>query len=356
MTTLQRDLKNCGVCGNPTLSEIERVVDHGSPWEKFLVLSIPSIPKDVRDQLSPEHFYNDAVARLEKFAQKQIKENKHLGVYECCVQDPDTKLLRFYKRSKMKLFFDAYMQTAVPYCMPKLLPLDHANPSHRLADQVIRGFPFTSASYQWPTDKNGKHLHPIVQISLERAGKLLDANLGEGLLQVWLDNQSLNPIIRVIPPSALSDPMDTFYPEDASCDSPFTHDMGSFPHPRIEWLPMGRMFPCLYSTNTDWWDIELEIPDTTIEELSEKIDTLGIPRYMRNYFGCRAPLRLGGFPDSGGNAMCLISWPNYGSHGCVLPEKVLLYMHGGDTFCLVVTFEHDDAGNVEFDARISYDR
>lgn len=331
--------------------------EKGSPMLKLSVLRNPSVPLDIREKLSPDYFYKDAVSKLEKFIQKLPKAKKDL---EVVTQDIETKLIRVNWLSKFKRYFEFYMQTALPYCLPKFLPFDWENSSHRLDDQALKGFPFTSSTWPWPTDVHGYHLNPTAQLNLERAGKLLGEDLGGGLLQVW-HMEAEEPLIRVIPASSLSETMDSFYPEYAPWLESYgggsiTMNETNLPHPRIEWLPMGRMFPSLCHTFYDWWESDLEITYEEMEELSDKIDSLEIPYDTRNYFGSSPSLRLGGFPDGSGNYMDLVEWPTYGSDGCVIPEKMLLYMVSDDIFCLAVKFHRDAQGNVVFSANISCDR
>ena len=65
---------------------------------------------------------------------------------------------------------------------------------------MIGCFPWTSESYPWPNKAA-----PGIQVDLRRMSKLSGENLGDGLLQVWFDNEeddddiSWPSVIRVIP-------------------------------------------------------------------------------------------------------------------------------------------------------------
>lgn len=69
----------------------------------------------------------------------------------------------------------------------------------RMAPMLI-GPLFTSDSHPWPM-KGGKFLEPLIQFDLEWAGGLSGVNLGEGILQLWLDSLSGRDDheIRIIP-------------------------------------------------------------------------------------------------------------------------------------------------------------
>ena len=316
------------------VASLKLAAKQGSRLQQLNVLRNPASPESIKEKLSANYFYNEAVTKLNKLIRSQV------GV--------------------KKQFLEAYMESPAFYCMPNFLPLDRDNPSHRIEDQVIRGFPFTSKSYPWPMTEGSFH-QPIAQINLKKAGELLGDNLGDGLLQVWLEVDETEPHIRIIPESSLSEPLDIFYP-----DNPFWEDelsgvliyrnFNDLPTPRIEWIPMGKMFPNPFLTHSDWWEIDLELDYDTVEKLSEKINEIGIPMNMQSYFGSDAFLRLGGYPDADGNNSSLIEWPKYTSKGSAQPEKLLLYIAGSDMFCLAVTYSMNASNEIKFDVRMSCDR
>ena len=105
-------------------SQLGWVARHGSRGQQLAVLRNPAVPDDVRASLTPAHFHNDALRRLESLALAQPTPVR-------------------------RRFVEAHARLSRPYCLPRYLPLDRANPAHRFADQVGVGFPFTSAACPW---------------------------------------------------------------------------------------------------------------------------------------------------------------------------------------------------------------
>jgi len=68
---------------------------------------------------------------------------------------------------------------------------------------MISGPLFTSDQFPWP-EIGGRFMEPIAQFYLDELGKLDHANLGEGLLQLWVGPGIEDYLIRVIPRSAIS--------------------------------------------------------------------------------------------------------------------------------------------------------
>jgi hypothetical protein len=316
------------------VASLKLAAKQGEKLQQLNVLRNPTSLDNIKENLSANYFYSEAVAKLNKLIRTQTGETKQ--------------------------FLEAYMESPASYCMPNFIPLDRDNPSHRIEDQVIRGFPFTSKSYPWPMTEGSFH-QPIAQINLKKAGELLGDYLGDGLLQVWLEIDETEPHIRMIPESSLSEPLDIFYP-----DNPFWEDelsgvliyrnFNDLPTPRIEWIPMGKMFPDPFLTHSDWWEIDLELDYDTVETLSEQIDKIGIPMNMKSYFGGDILLRLGGYPDADGNNSNLIEWPKYTTKGSIQPEKLLLYISSSDMFSVAVTYSMNPNQEVTFDVRVSCDR
>lgn len=74
-------------------------------------------------------------------------------------------------------------------------------PRHRL-EAMFSGPLFISEKHPWPTNKKGNPLEPICQIDLPRLPKLGNLFFGDGLLQLWMDEDEddlFKPFLRLIP-------------------------------------------------------------------------------------------------------------------------------------------------------------
>ena len=261
--------------------------EHGSRGQQLAVLRNAAVPEDVRALLTPAYFHNDALRRLESLALAQPMPVR-------------------------RRFVEAYARLSRPYCLPRYLPLDRANPAHRFADQVGVGFPFTSVAWPWP-QADGKPLQPVAQVNLERAGKLLGEPLGAGLLQCWkvvLPRylSQYEPFIRHIPEAALTDAPSDARLLDVASDQEWDESQGGdgpdhdawWVDQRVDWIPMGHMFPDpLLAMVGEWQPEHLGFADWyDAEEFAAEIKRAGIPSDLGAYFGQAEGIRLGGFPDA----------------------------------------------------------
>jgi hypothetical protein len=66
---------------------------------------------------------------------------------------------------------------------------------------ILGGAPFTSELYPWPRTSGEVPYIPLVQINLTELNRTTGRNVGEGLLQVWLDvtDDDLPNLLRVVP-------------------------------------------------------------------------------------------------------------------------------------------------------------
>jgi hypothetical protein len=235
------------------------VAENGSQMkQKMALLLNPKLPNDLRGKLTPASLYEAAIERLQNYANAQ----DNLAVKKC---------------------IENYSTSSRPYCVANFLPINPKDTSHRLGD-MVGGFPFTSYADPWPVSEMGIYKQPIVQINLELAGKLLEEDLGSGLLQVWADvledgwqydsgwpvEKVMNAVqIRVIEKHDLSESPNSFYPSYAPWDTPDEELDDSKSHvclmrllrnhinnPRINWIEFGRMFQPTYS-----WEIPTEFSD-----------------------------------------------------------------------------------------------
>lgn len=273
-------------------------------------------------------------------------------------------LIEKVSSSTEKEFLNAYKNAALTFAMPNFLPFDPLNPTQRFADQIIKAFPFTSESWPWPTNATGKYLKPLVQLNLERASAVLKVNLGEGLLQVWLDN--LEPTLRLIPLIALDEPLDDFYPEDAPwlIDDFYPEDecmerliwqfREDLPTPIVKWVSEGTMFPKPSLIYKSWVDETLKLPNNSKKKLFDSIESLGVPIYLPSFFDKRVLLWLGGYPISSSLNIHSSYWPTTPDNAVEKAGKrLLLFLASDDVFALRVSFEEGIEGNMIFKAELS---
>ncbi|MFZ4860019.1 MAG: DUF1963 domain-containing protein [Desulfuromonadaceae bacterium] len=271
-------------------------------WPNILVN--PIVPVSLVDDVNPNNLFAFAKQRLQDFKDKASDEI-------------------------VEKYLDLYLNTVRPFFVPRFLNFDKNIREHRLSDQVLCGFPYTSQKWSWPVGSNGLHMQPVAQINLENVGKLLRLPLGTGLLQIWgcVGMGLRDHSIRIIPTQDLSDVLDDFYPPDAAwlkvdyegapefekcIVSSFTlDDYRPFrvEKCRVEWVDMGYMFyPSVYKrifSPLRQDDCNHQFDDdsnswTLAEKLDEKIDKLRLPTGL-NPYGNRLFV-LGGYGDGLGNA------------------------------------------------------
>ncbi len=61
-------------------------------------------------------------------------------------------------------YVEKFASLPQPFCTARFLPFNKANRNHRLSDQIIRGFPFTSSTWPWPKSEIGRPMQPLAQI------------------------------------------------------------------------------------------------------------------------------------------------------------------------------------------------
>lgn len=161
-------------------------------------------------------------------------------------------------------------------CTPVSKVYDPLDRDQRLQDQVGYGFPFTSVKYPWPVDSKDRPKQPVIQIDLANASHKLNANLGDGLVQIWMcaytDQEEPEVELRYIEIQDLGDEISEDYPSEP----PWLREDGSFnssrfhcdflSSPLIEWKQIGYLLPddlALLSTTEDFASIRklLEHPE-----------------------------------------------------------------------------------------------
>lgn len=312
---------------------------------RLKVLRNPGLPEQLRKKIAPVVLNAEAEAILEKFESK--------------IEDPvANRYVNVYRTNAIRL----------PYAIPNFLPFDSTDPEHRLSDQVICGFPFTSKKWPWPQDADHKYMQPVAQINLTGAGEVLGQNLGEGLLQLWFSidprreiNGSWDPILRCIPKDDLGDEMDSFYPSDApwltaedeDSDDPslFALSREVIPSARVSWVPAGSMFPRPYWVWDEWGKTQDDYDDSIIIKLEKQIEKLSLPSMGSRYLDKKSSTtHLGGYVFGYGNEANLNSWTDSS-------DQLLFYVREeAGMFAMAVTFSRDDFGKISFRANLSCDR
>ncbi len=324
---------------------MDLAINDGSPPLLFSLMRNSALSEELRRRLNSEVFIEEAAAKLQAFQAAQA--NDDFGRY-----------------------VQAYAELCNPqrYSLPVYLPFDPKNPEHRLADQVICGHPFTSEAWPWPKDSGGDAMQPVAQIDLVRAGISLDEKLGDGLLQVWMSTDpdsdkpgSWEPLLRVVPRSALSDPMDEVAPDGSSWNAERIDYVSSeclcylgrelVPSARVEWLPAGKMYPDPGKVMYEWCDKNTSFGDVQMDEVSAQVSEIGLPMASSVFLGSKTDaIRLGGYPRGSGNEGDLGNWLGN-------PERILFYVsEQTGTFCLVVTYRQEAGQFPVFRTRLSVDR
>jgi hypothetical protein len=309
---------------------------------RLQTLRNPKLSEKLRARLSPEKLVNEAESNLQKFKEKQK-------------DDLAAKFVEEYIREAERL----------PYAIPSFCDFDPKNPDHRLADQVICGFPYTSKSWPWPQDAAEKFMQPVAQIDLSNAGKILGKNFDDGLLQIWFSvhpdskvKGSWDPIVRFIPRPSLIEPLDEKYPPDAPWNPSRESDPDEellfglpneiVPSARVDWINAGVMFPRPTKVLGQWLEDRSLSFSSDIEKIEAKIEKLRVSGLGNCFDEKSRALRLGGYVFGYGNEADLISWRSN-------DDQLLLYV-SVELFAMAVTFSNDQSGKYTFEARISCDR
>lgn len=154
------------------------------------------------------------------------------------------KLISSCQSEVMRSYLIQYMRAARPYYIAKRQDQITAAPNGRKCD-LIGGFPFTSQSHPWPYDEDyDEYLQPIVQLNLEKTGRLLNEDLGSGILQVWgysvAKHRYLRFFTRVIDKISLRSLPDQMAPQKVASAIEFPSEWVA--KPKLLWRGAGRMF------------------------------------------------------------------------------------------------------------------
>ncbi len=322
---------------------IDAAFNSGAHTLMLHALRNPVLPAHLRERLTPDALNTEACTVLNQHASAQSEP-------------------------LVKEYVETYERLAnpLPYAVPIYLPFDPQDVNHRVCNQVVCGFPYTSKSLPWPQDFCGDYMQPLAQIDLVKAGQALGQNLGDGLLQVWFsvktsENQDgRNPLLRLIPKDALTEQPDDFYPDspawnpvrDATqdIDCIWNLSVAAVPSARVEWFNLGRMYPNPGPITAAWCHRHPELDEDVRDQAREAIEKLALPSMDSGYLDSKSRwIHLGGYVQGHGNEADLISWGDG-------TERVLFYIREEEgIFALVVTFSLDDSGSVAFDACLSSD-
>jgi hypothetical protein len=310
------------------------------------ILMNPSLPDHLIEFVKPDILFEKARQRL------QVLANTFVSAED-------------------KAYLELYQNSFRPFYVPRFLPFDRALHEHRISDQVLCGFPYTSMKWPWPKGENHRPMQPIMQLNLSNAGKLLGLPLGEGLIQVWGSvGSKWKTLIRNIPQHDLCEALNQDYPLDApwldvdTDGSPLFTDCITatflldeyrpflISNCRVDWVDMGQMFyPSLYTRvfrplEQDKFGMpdSDDCDDGIVESMDKKLKKLNLPT-GRNRFGRRL-FTLGGYGDDLGNT--------WGHISCSVNE--LIFFHSIDygvkvTVALCCTFENQ--GKPEFEVYLN---
>lgn len=146
------------------------------------------------------------------------------------MNDEIKKALLDVEYPEVKEALKVFANEGRPFALPSFKTQDRSLAKQRTAD-LLGGFPYTNDAYPWPTGgPEGLYMQPVIQVNLQDAGKMLNFDFGEGLLQVWsvvgravksfntvemaLDTDKSKGVMqRVIPIDEISKPASDFFPD-----------------------------------------------------------------------------------------------------------------------------------------------
>lgn len=160
---------------------------------------------------------------------------------------------------------------------------------------MFGGNPFTSAKHPWLMNAGGNPCYPLVQLDLQKISELCDQELGDGLLQVWLDiaDPDLPGVIRVIDPVDMTDALAADYPEIGETQEidEYGSWFGISHHLSFKFL--GYMVSCWGDGEVEW-DYERDLSERELEIL-DKLEGLS----EENGYRSLKANWLFGYPDRG---------------------------------------------------------
>lgn len=135
------------------------------------------------------------------------------------VMEPVRELKKLVEQAKSEFpehsFLSHHGLKDIDFCSPAWglkifdIPTQHADRTR----SMLEGPFFTSDEYPWPSGDEGKYASPVVQIDLREVTRIKGNDYGDGLLQVFIADDSSNFEIRVIPRTDVNKNQMTPYPQ-----------------------------------------------------------------------------------------------------------------------------------------------
>lgn len=135
------------------------------------------------------------------------------------VMEPVRELKKLVEQARTEFpehsFLGHYGLKDIDFCSPAWslkifdIPTAHADRTR----SMLEGPFFTSDNYPWPSGDEGKFASPVVQLDLGEVSRLKESVYGDGLLQVFVADDSSDFLIRVIPRSEVNENQMTPFPQ-----------------------------------------------------------------------------------------------------------------------------------------------
>jgi len=266
------------------------------------------------------------------------------------------------KDESIRQVIDKYLRLSKPYYTAKQSPQSLETLQGRCCD-LAGGFPFTSVEYPWPRDDlKDEYLQPILQLNLRKVSRLLRADLGSGLLQVWGYSAEkyghLKFELRIILTERTKTATQSVYPGKIAQAMRFNSRF--LANPKLQWRAGGQMFLGTFEyvssldindfafVNPSEFAYDEPVDDYVLEMMEEWGDNWQHEMLLSinnlPYFGTY----LGGYGGS------------YGSRGRFLnvnPSSnivVLQLVSSEDDACLGVVATRNEAGAITFKTQQTY--
>jgi hypothetical protein len=194
----------------------------------------------------------------------------------------------------------------------------------------------------FPSKISGKYLSPAIQLDLEKISNLMNLSLGDGIFQVWFDENNWEN--RVIPKDDLAEPESICVPEFVESNYLFEFDSSYF----IEWIPSGIVYPRVLNTFPSLLD-QIADGEWGAQEALDEYLAENLPIRVKTSRG-EINAQLGGYWYCLGNEGGGAEWPvnpNLPNFG--MKSRVIFHMADSmDTSLLIVAEFDENSGKVKF--------